>query len=304
MFWKGKLPLLKTDRQIIMLMDNIIAVINSTPLTKTQQWIAAFVLDHESEACFMTSAQIASELGISEASIARFSQALGFKGFSEFQAELQNDFKKRISELTQSVNVPAEKLLLQGVKSSDGDRWLTLYDEAVSNLGGTYTSNSITAIHEAADIIVKSKCKYIASTRGNTNLGDFFHLYLKHMLPGVENTTSTSASAVDHMCNISDKDCLILFSFPRYSSVGRISAQMAADAGAPIIVLTDKRSADMARYADVLLVAPIEISTFFNSMVGPQFLTEALLSAISSKAKGVEGRLRRIDKYLDQLGNY
>jgi DNA-binding MurR/RpiR family transcriptional regulator len=86
--------------------------------------------------------------------------------------------------------------------------------------------------------------------------------------------------------------------------VGRITAQMASDAGAPIIVLTDKRSSDMARFADVLLTAPIEISTFFNSMVGPQFLTEALLAEISTRVKGVEERLRRIDKYLDQLGNY
>ena len=79
---------------------------------------------------------------------------------------------------------------------------------------------------------------------------------------------------------------------------------MTFGADAPIIVLTDKRSADLARFADVLLTAPIEISTFFNSMVGPQFLTEALLAEISSRANGVEERLRRIDKYLDQLGNY
>ncbi len=285
-------------------MDNMMTIINGSQLTKTQKWIADFVLDHESEACFMTSAQIAERLDISEASVARFSQALGFKGFAEFQAALQNDFKKRISELTQTATVPAEKIRLQEQKSGSGDRWYSLYEETTRNLGDTYTANSSSAIKAAADIIIKSKTKYIASTRGNTNLGDYFHLYLKHMVPGVENTTSTSASAVDHMCNISDKDCLILFSFPRYSSVGRISAQMAADAGAPIIVLTDKRSSDMARFADVLLTSPIEISTFFNSMVGPQFLTEALLAEISTRVRGVEERLRRIDKYLDQLGNY
>ncbi|MBQ8934056.1 MAG: MurR/RpiR family transcriptional regulator [Lachnospiraceae bacterium] len=286
------------------MIDNMIAVINEKQLTKTQKWIADFVLDHESEACFMTSAQIASKLDISEASVARFCQALGFKGYAQFQSALQSDFQKRISEITQTVTVPAEKIRLQEQKSGRGDLWYSLYDEAIGNLGGTYTANSAASIKEAASIIVKSRKKYIASTRGNTNLGDYFHLYLKHLVPNVENTTSVSASAVDHMCNISDKDCLILFSFPRYSSVGRITAQMASDAGAPIIVLTDKRSSDMARFADVLLTAPIEISTFFNSMVGPQFLTEALLAEISTRVKGVEERLRRIDKYLDQLGNY
>ena len=43
---------------------------------------------------------------------------------------------------------------------------------------------------------------------------------------------------------------------------------------------------------------------FFNSMVAPQFATEALLETISHKAKGIEKRRKRIDKYLDALGKY
>ena len=83
-----------------------------------------------------------------------------------------------------------------------------------------------------------------------------------------------------------------------------ISARMAQEAGANIIVITDKPSALLAKYATVLLTAPVDSNTFFNSMVAPQFATEALLETISHKAKGIEKRLKRIDKYLDELGNY
>ena len=39
-------------------------------------------------------------------------------------------------------------------------------------------------------------------------------------------------------------------------------------------------------------------------MVGPQFVAEALLDTISHKVRGVEKRLKKIDRYLEELGTY
>ena len=108
------------------------------------------------------------------------------------------------------------------------------------------------------------------------------------MVPHVTMTTTTSMSPIDHMCNISHTDCLVLFSFPRYSSQDEVTAEMAHDAGASIIVITDKPSSLLAKYADILLTVPVDSNTFFNSMIGPQFVTEALLEIISHRAKGIE----------------
>ena len=124
------------------------------------------------------------------------------------------------------------------------------------------------------------------------------------MVPGVETASSSSLSPFDHMCNISKDDCLIVFSFPRYSSVDRLTAQMAMESGAKIIVITDKPSSLLANYATTLFTVPVDTNTFFNSMIGPQFVAEALLDTISHKVKGIEKRLKKIDRYLDELGNY
>ena len=79
---------------------------------------------------------------------------------------------------------------------------------------------------------------------------------------------------------------------------------MAKEVGASIIVITDKPSSLLAQYATVLLTVPVDSNAFFNSMVGPQFVAEALLETISHKVKGFEKRLKKIDKYLEKLGNY
>ena len=67
-------------------------LLHSAHLTKTQKIIAEYVLDNASEACFMTSTEIALKLGVSESSVIRFSRTIGFDGFMDFQKALRKDY--------------------------------------------------------------------------------------------------------------------------------------------------------------------------------------------------------------------
>ena len=68
-------------------------LLHSAHLTKTQRIIAEYVLDNASEACFMTSTEIALKLGVSESSVIRFSRTIGFDGFMDFQKALRKDYQ-------------------------------------------------------------------------------------------------------------------------------------------------------------------------------------------------------------------
>ena len=252
----------------------------------------------------MTSTEIALKLGVSESSVIRFSRTIGFDGFMDFQKALRKDYQDKVLSISSSITVPSQRIAKQAKLDTSSDYINRHFKNAAHNLEEIFIQNSIETFEQAADLIVSSKHKYIAATRGNICLADFFLLYLKQMVPHVTMTTTTSMSPIDHMCTISHTDCLVLFSFPRYSSQDEVTAEMAHDAGASIIVITDKPSSLLAKYADILLTVPVDSNTFFNSMIGPQFVTEALLEIISHRAKGIEKRLNIIDKYLNKLGNY
>ena len=64
-------------------MKELQELIHNANLTKTQKTIAEFILDNSSEACFMTSTEIAERLAVSESSVIRFSRSLGFAGFMD-----------------------------------------------------------------------------------------------------------------------------------------------------------------------------------------------------------------------------
>ncbi len=248
-------------------MSELSELIHNANLTKTQKMIAKYILDHSADACFMTSTEIALKLNVSESSVIRFSRSLGFGGFMDFQKMLRKEYQDKVLSISSS-------------------------------------TNTLAAFEDAADVIVAGKRKYIAASRGNACLGDYFLLYLKHILPHVSSTNTAALSPIDHMCNITKEDCLIVFSFPRYSSLDRVTTEMAKEAGASIVVITDKPSALLAQYATVLITVPVDSNAFFNSLIGPQFVAEILLDTISHKVTGIEKRLKKIDKYLDKLGIY
>lgn len=285
-------------------MKSLNEIIHSSSLTKTQKMIAKYILDNYSDACFMTSTEIAQELGVSESSVIRFSRSLGFNGFMDFQKELRKDYQDKVLSISSTVTVPSQRVAHRTKLETHADSIERHFKNAVNNLETVFKTNSMATFDKATDIILSSKRKYIAATRGNTSLCDYFSLYLKQMVPHVVMTNTTSLTPIDHMCSISKEDCLILFSFPRYSSIDKVTAEMAKEAGARIIIITDKPSSELAPYASVLFTVPVDSDAFFNSMVAAQFVAEVILDTISQKAKGVEKRLKKIDQYLGKLGNY
>ena len=91
-------------------MKDIRELIHSAELTKTQKMIARFILDHSSDACFMTSTDIAARLGVSESSVIRFSRSLGFQGFMDFQKALRQDYQNRVLSISSAITVPSQRI--------------------------------------------------------------------------------------------------------------------------------------------------------------------------------------------------
>ena len=143
------------------------------------------------------------------------------------------------------------------------------------------------------------------ASRANTGVASYFNLLLRHQVTDVIPTWESSVNVIDHMCDIGSEDCVILFSFPRYSEMDHQAMQLAEDAGASIIVITDRPSAPLAQYATVLLTVDVDTNTFFNSYVGVQLVMEILSAGLSRRVGGANAdKLQMIDRYIGKLGVY
>jgi len=277
--------------------------LKNVKLTKKEKQIAEFVLDNFADACFITSTDMAKRLGVSDSSVIRFTRTLGYTGFMDFQKSIRKRYAERMNNVSESITVPSERLKLSIDKLEQSDVIEVYFSNMIKNLKTVVNNNDIRCFERACDIIISSRNKYILSSRANTGVGDMLLLLLKHMLDGVHETSYSALNPIDHLIDITRDDCLIAISFPRYSQMDLLSAQMAYDAGAKVILLTDKASSPLAKYASQLIVISVESNTFFNSYVSVLFTVEVLCSFISKRLGCTnEEKLTKIDKYLSKVG--
>ena len=98
-----------------------------TPMTRLQARLADFILQHADEVVFMTVAQLAEVSGVSEATVVRLAQTLGFEGFPEMKHHLRsfmmagNDTVSRLKQTSQNINSVDE--LISVMVQQDAKTW-------------------------------------------------------------------------------------------------------------------------------------------------------------------------------------
>ena len=272
-------------------------------LTKKEKLIAEFILDNFAEACFITSTEIAKRLHVSDSSVIRFTRTLGYTGFMDFQRSIRKTYSERINSVSDSITIPSERLKLSIGKLGQSDIMESYFSNVMQNLKSCVSQNDTIAFERAAGLVVGSKRKFIVTSRANSCVGDMMLMLLKHLLTDVYETSHPALNVIDHLCDITENDCIIAASFPRYSEMDLLAAQMAYEAGAKVILITDKASSPLAKYATQILTVSVDSNTFFNSYVAVMFTMELLCSFISRKmGYSTEAKLELIDRYLSKVG--
>lgn len=284
-------------------MKDLHKIISTAKLTKVGKIIGDYILSHTTEACFMTSTQLALELQVSEASIIRFSRAIGFTGYMDFQKYLQKCHLDTITKISSQIILPSERFA-ETQKPHPGELHYAVeaLKIADASLRSVFTLNGNELFDDAIELILQSKKKYIASSRSNICLGSRMYFILKQILPDVYTTGLNTGTTIDHMCDISKEDCLILLSFPRYSVIDEVAMQMARDSGAAVILITDSDNQKLPALADKTFRIDIGSNAFFSSHIGINFLIELIGNGISRKiGTALEERLHIVEQYVSRF---
>lgn len=280
-------------------------LIKNAKLTKKERLIAEYVLRNFRDLCFMTSTELADAVCVSHSSVMRFTKDLGFSGYTEFQRTIRDQYNAYISTHSESSTIPTVKLTQSLEKLARSSIVETVQDIALSNIQSVVTRNSPDLFEQVSDAIIRSHTKYIVGSRACSVAANFLSINLKDMLPMVFPEPSDALNTFDYLSDISKRDCLIAISYPRYSRLTQLAAEMAHKAGAAVIVLTDTPTAPLAQYATYLFTNNVDSLTFFNSQIPALFTAELLCTYISKKiGNGNEEKLRLIDRYTSSMELY
>lgn len=271
-------------------------------LTKKEGEIAEYILNNPSTTCFMSTSDLAKKLGTSNTSVNRASKALGYRVFSDLQAELQN-------WLTQYTAQPDYQLSLNqrldnisgsgGNISNSFNQYLSLTCENLQNI---LQKNSAANIERVVDILIGSRTIYVHGYRGTSSIADKLVFLLRMITSSVVGCIrEDEVTIIEKTHEVTPNDCIVVFSFNRYYRITSQIIEISKTRGARIILITDRITAPFTQDADETLVVDVNSMSFFNSNIPVLFLVELICTrmAILDSERSRE-RLDMIEPYLSK----
>lgn len=263
--------------------------------SKGQKQISSFILGHYDKAAYMTAAKLGALVGVSESTVVRFANELGFAGYPELQHSLQEMIRSKLTTI-QRIEITNDRIgesdLLEKVLNSDIEKIKHTLDEI-----------DRTSFENAVDDLIGAQMIYIIGMRSSSSLASFMYHYLNLVFPHVRLVRTTSGSEIfEQLLRINDKDAIVGISFPRYSKRIINALGYAKKQGAKVISITDSAASPIAANADDLLLAKSDMASFVDSLVAPLSIINALIVAIGRKKQDeiaeTFGKLERIwDEY-------
>lgn len=282
-------------------MDSLAEKIKGLSLTKTEKIIADYFLDHIGAIGLQTVTELAMDIGVSDTSIIRFIRNLGFTGYTDFKREMNASMRK---QYTESLS-PGQKYF-KTRDSINKDNLITdVLNKSLENIVKTCNDLDMETVHKAAKVLLESKHKYITAFRGTSCCATYMYRKLLHLLPNAICCDKAESLAIEQIIDIEKNDCVLLYSFPRYTELGKTLLEIARRRGAKTIVVTDRVTSPLVAYADIVFTASVEGIGFTNSYLAPMCISEILLMAISGNVKlDNDKRFLLLDEYVNKYNLY
>ncbi|MCM1065808.1 MAG: MurR/RpiR family transcriptional regulator [Eubacterium sp.] len=255
--------------------DDILSRISEqyAKMSKSHKAIANFISQHYDQAVFMTAAKMGETLGISESTVVRFADRVGYAGYPEFQRALEECVKGKLSSI--------QKMDAKYGRSTQSEVLTSVITADIEKLQHTIDNLDPAAFESAVETILAADNIYIMGLRSNEPLAEFLHFYLNMIRGGVVLLKTTSVSETfEQMIRINEKDCFIGISFPRYSMRTLKAMEFASDRNAKVIAVTDSTHSPMSLYSSCNLLARSDMVSIVDSLVAPLSVINALVVAL------------------------
>ncbi|MBZ4654491.1 MAG: MurR/RpiR family transcriptional regulator [Peptococcaceae bacterium] len=240
-------------------------------MSSNHRKLAEFILQHYDKAVFLTALELGQTLGMSESTVIRFANMLGYDGYPQLNKALQDMIKNKIT------TVERHRLSLK--EDSNVLEWVFHTD--MENLRKTMADVNVQDFRSAVQEIIQARNIYIISLRSATALGQFLHFYL-HLLLKNSRLISGTGTLFEELLAVGPKDVVIGISFPRYSRQTIEGLKYAQEKGAHTLAITDSVTSPLSQYSKRLLVAHSHMGSFIDSFVAPLSLINALIIAVGT----------------------
>lgn len=257
--------------------------------THSQKLTANYLTDHMTEFAFSTLESLAEKIDVSTTTVIRFSRALGYKGFSEMQRDIQAELKQKESLPGRLADMPP---------ISDNHLLRESFENDIKNIRKTLEVQRDEDLKKAVEIISGAKNIYVLGMRSSFAVAHYMASQLGEIKKHVNLIQSIGMIYPEEIVGAGEGDVCIAYLFPRYSKVAATMITWLREHGAKVVLITSMNYGAVSGYGDVILPCAISSVTYKNSFAAPLCLTNYMIAALAKQnyeeAKDVLSRTESI----------
>jgi len=268
---------------------------NFDKLTRAERQLAVAIMEKYPVSGLGSITIIAQNAEVSTPTVARFVQKLGYKGFAEFQAALRHELEEKTSNPIAKHSVWTE--------SAPKEHILNRFTDAViGNIRQSLAHIDIEAFDQSCQHLADiDRAIFIAGGRVTRSLADYFFLHMQVARPGVTHIQMVSNAWPHYLLDINQDDILVIFDVRRYENNALRMAEMAAEKGAKILLITDQWLSPISKISDWCFSNRIVVPSAWDSNVAGLLLVETFIADIQDKTWGItKQRMQRLETMFDR----
>ncbi|KQP37400.1 MurR/RpiR family transcriptional regulator [Pseudorhodoferax sp. Leaf274] len=248
-------------------------------LPPTEQRLGRFILDFPGELASYSASELARLVGVSNASVSRFVQRLGYGSYDEARRHARDQ---------RSAGSPL--YLAPRAAGAAGGGLAAHAQAAHDNIAATLRGVDETTLDAIAQAMVQARAVWFLGYRNNRSFAAYLRWQLAQVLPRTQVLPGPGETLAEYAVDIAAGDVLVVFALRRSPAVATAFAQRAAQAGAQVVCVTEPSAAGSAG-ARWVLHCHTAAPGVLDSHVALMLLCE-LLATRTLQAAGTAGRQR------------
>ena len=250
---------------------------NYKTLTKVEKKIAEFFVKNPKKVMLLSALDLGKEIGVSDASVLRFSKIMGFNKF--------NDFKNYIA-LELSETSPDDRIVKNWDNFiSKNDIANKIVNAELENIKEFLLNVDFDQVNEAVEMIDEAKKIYFLGIGSSRAISQFMFWHIKRLGFNAECVNEGGLGLYEAFSHIKKGDVVIIFAFPRFLNDEIKAVKLAKEKKAKIITVTSNVFSEISFLSDIVFKISVENNGFFNSYIVPMELCNIILTALFEKNK-------------------
>jgi len=217
-------------------------------LTPKARLIGDYILNNPRKVIFMTTRELSRAARVSEATVIRFVNQLGYKGYGDFLQELRDVIDTELTLI--------DRVGLTDMKAPESERFRRVVYSEIDNLKQLHESLDLDKVNRAVELLRGSSAVYVVGSRLSYTFAYYLGWSLTKIRTKVHIMRGSDSTCIDFLTIAPEESLVVIFATTRYPNELIRLGKLAKRIDQALLVITDGALCPLIPFADLSIIAP------------------------------------------------